>query len=578
MKLTEDLKAMNSSVAILGRSIRALSFVAFLAPGAVSAAIAGGAGPVPSMPAMSSMGPWPSAAPRFGDLGPYHRAITTRSSDAQHYFDQGMDLLWGFNLEEAQRSFEAAAALDSGCASCWWGVAMSLGPHINLGGLPERTVPAARAAGRALASMAGASEVERALIDAIQQRYSDPAPAAPAGQFALDSSYAAAMRAVAARFPDDNDVQALAAEALMDLHPWDYWRGDGTAQPWTGEILGLLEGVMRRDPNHPGANHYYIHAIEASPHPEKALASADRLRDLMPGAGHMVHMPSHIYQRLGRYDEAADANRKAVEADRAYAALAHPRGFYQMYISHNSHFLAWTCMVQGRSAEALRASRAAASQMSPEMAIAMPGNDFFMAEPVFVLARFGKWEDLLREPGTPKGLPYLRAIWHYGRGLGYTGLGRMKDAQRSLDSLTAIRDALPADAIEDLNSARALLSIAVHVLTGEMHLRRNHTDEAVKEFQAAVDGEDATRYSESADWLYPTRHHLGKALLAAGRVEEAEAVYREDLRRNPENGWALCGLEQSLRRQGKTIEADDAAERFKQAWARADVTIIASAY
>lgn len=249
-----------------------------------------------------------------------------------------------------------------------------------------------------------------------------------------------------------------------------------------------------------------------------------------------------------------------------------------MYMSHNSHFLCWTCMVQGRSDEALRASRAAAAQIPPEMARAMPGTDFFMAEPIFALARFGKWEDLLREPAPPKGLPYLRAIWHYGRGLGYGGIGRLNDAERSLDSLIAIRDTIPAEAIEDLNSARDLLTIAVNVLLGEIDLKRGRTDEAVKSFEAAVAGEDATRYSEAADWLYPARHHLGKALLAAGRPDEAERVYLADLKRNPENGWALCGLEKSLRLEGKTIEADEALARFKQAWRRADVTISASAY
>ncbi|MGH7740890.1 MAG: hypothetical protein ACRENS_02585 [Candidatus Eiseniibacteriota bacterium] len=519
-----------------------------------------------------------SPAPLFGNLGSYHRAIGSTSPQAQRYFDQGMDLLWGFNLEEAQRSFEAAVELDSSCASCWWGVAMSLGPHVNLGGLPERTVPAAHAAARALARANGASEVERALIEAIQSRYSDPPPATAAGQFALDSSYAAAMRGVAARFPDDDDVQALYVEALMDLHPWDYWRPDGTAQGWTDDIVRPLETILSRNPRHPGANHYYIHALEASPHPERALASADRLRDLMPGAGHMVHMPSHIYQRLGRYDDAVLANRKAVEADRAYAAVARPQGFYHMYMSHNSHFLCWTYMVQGRSADALKAARAAAAQISSEMALQMPGTDFFMAEPVFALARFGRWEDLLRESAPPRGLPYLRAVWHYGRGLGYAGIDHLRDADRSLDSLIAIRDSIPADAIEDLNSSRALLSIAVDVLSGEILLARGRNGEAVKAFQAAVDGEDATRYSEAADWLYPARHHLGKALLAAGRAEEAEAVYRADLKRNPENGWALLGLTQSLRRQGKAIEAAAAEARFKKAWKGADVTISASAY
>ncbi len=519
-----------------------------------------------------------SRAPLFDSLGTYHRTITTRSADAQRYFDQGMRLMWAFNLEEAQRSFEEASHLDSTCASCWWGVAFSLGPHINLPGIPERTVPADHAAQKALTWVSGASEVERALIEAIAKRYSDPPPSEPHGQLVLDSTYAAAMRDVAKRFPDDDDVLALEAEALMDLHPWDYWKNDGAAEPWTGEITDLLEKILARDPNHPGANHYYIHAIEASPHPERALASADRLRDMMPGAGHLVHMPAHIYERLGRYDDAVAANRKAVESDKAYAAVAKPQGFYHMYMSHNSHFLCWTYMVQGRREDALRAARAAASELSPEMARAMAGTDFFMAEPMFALARFGRWDDVLREPAPPKGLPYLRAIWHYTRGLAQVGIGHVREAERSRDSLSAIRDSLPADAIEDINSAKALLSIAEGVLSGEILLKRGDKNGAVKRLEDAVRGEDATRYSEAADWLYPARHHLGKALLAAGLAAEAEAVYREDLKRNPENGWSLCGLTQSLRMQGKLVEADAAKARFDRAWARADVAIKASAF
>ena len=519
-----------------------------------------------------------SSASRFDNLGPWHRTISTASPQAQRYFDQGMRLLWGFNLEESQRSFEAAVALDSTCASCWWGLAMSLGPHINLGGIPQRTVPAAHAATHAASLMTGASEVERALITASSARYSDPPPATAAGQFALDSAYAAAMRDVAARYPLDDDAQALCVEALMDLHPWDYWNADGTPQPWTPEIVSRLESILARDPLHPGANHYFIHAVEASPHPEQALASADRLREMMPGAGHMVHMPSHIYQRVGRYEDAVTANRKAVAADQAYEKQTAAPDFYRMYMSHTSHFLSWTYMVQGRSSDAVRAARAAAAQIPPEMARAMPGMDFFIAEPVFALARFGRWGDLIREPAPPAGLPFLRGTWHYGRGLGFAGLGRLKEAARALDSLTAIRNATPAEAMEDINPARGLLSIAVNVLAGEIRLRSGKKAEAVGSFQAAVAGEDSTRYSEAADWLYPTRHHLGKALLAAGQAPAAEAVYREDLKRNPENGWALVGLAQSLRLQGKLIESAEAEARFKRAWSRADVVITASAY
>ena len=517
-------------------------------------------------------------APLFNNLGTYHRAITTKSPQAQRYFDQGMRLMWGFNLEEAQRSFEEASRLDSTCAMCAWGVAFSLGPHINLPGIPERTRPAFHAAEKAVSLESGASDVERALIDAMAKRYCDPPPADPKGQYALDSTYAAAMKEVAARFPDDNDVLALYVEGLMDLHPWDYWTSDGTEQPWTPEIVGDLEKILARDPNHPGANHYYIHAVEASPHPEKALPSADRLRDLMPGAGHLVHMPAHIYERIGRYDDAVTANRKAVESDRAYAAMAKPQGFYHMYMSHNSHFLSWTYMVQGRSAEAIHASRAAAALVSPEMARTMQGTDFFIAEPMFAMARFGKWDDLLKEPAPPEGLPYMRGIWHYTRGLAQTAKGQMDEAQSSRDSLAAIRDATPDDAIEDLNSAKALLTIALDLLSGEIAFKRGDKEEAVRLLQEAVKGEDATRYSEAADWIYPARHHLGKVLLAAGRAPEAEAVYRDDLKRNAENGWSLFGLAQSLRAQEKMAEAAEVEARFKRAWAKADVKITASAF
>lgn len=520
----------------------------------------------------------PASALLFDDLGTWHRVITTKVPEAQRYYDQGMRLMWAFNLEEAQRSFEQAAKLDPACASAEWGVAFSLGPHINLPGIPERTKPAAHAAEKALALDTGASDVERALCEAMVKRYSDPPPADPAGQFALDSTYAAAMRDVAKRFPDDDDVQALYAEALLDLHPWDYWKADGTPQPWTGEIVTVLEKILARTPGHPGANHYYVHAVEASPHPEKALASADRLRAMMPGAGHMVHMPSHIYQRLGRYDEANLANQKAVAADKAYAAIAKPEGFYHMYMSHNSHFLCWTYMVQGRGAEAVRAARAAAAQVPPEMAQAMPGTDFFIAEPMFAMARFGMWDKLLAEPAPPDGLPYLRAIRHYTRGLAFAGTGSLEQAQASLDSLRAARDATPDDAQEDLNSAKALLTIAVDVLSGEIAFKHGARDEAIQWLTEAVKAEDATRYSEAADWLYPTRHHLGKVLLATGQVGRAKVVFHEDLQQHPDNGWALCGLVQALRTEGRASEAAEAEARFKKAWAHADTRITSSAF
>jgi len=292
----------------------------------------------------------------------------------------------------------------------------------------------------------------------------------------------------------------------------------------------------------------------------------------------MAHMPAHIYQRIAKYDDANAANVKGVAADRAYTAIARPQGFYHMYMSHNSHFLAWTYMVQGRSAEALKASRDAAAQIDPAMARAMVGTDFFIAEPMFVMARFGRWKEALQVPVTPEGLPYMRGIRHYIRGLAYAGTQQFDAAATALDSLTAIRDATPDDAMEGFNSAKALLTIAVHVLTGETALARGQKDEAVKHLEEAVKGEDATRYDESPDWIYPTRHYLGRALLADGRAADAETVYREDLRRNPENGWSLFGLTQSLKSQGKTTEAAATDTKFRKAWTHADVKLTASAF
>jgi tetratricopeptide (TPR) repeat protein len=521
--------------------------------------------------------PAAGATPLFDNLGAFHRAITTSSPEAQRYFDQGLRLMWAFNLEEAQRSFEQATTLDPTCASCWWGVGMSLGPHINLPALPDRTVAANGAARKALSLEGGASPVEKALIEALVKRYSDPAPTEPARQFAMDSTYADAMRSVARQFPEDNDVVALSAEALMDLHPWDYWKSDGTPEPWTAEITSTLERVLARDAAHPGANHYYIHALEASPHPERALKSADVLVNAMPGAGHMVHMPSHIYERVGRYDASEEANRRAVESDRVYFTKVKPQGFYQMYAAHNQHFLAWTAMKQGESAEAIRSARAAAAQVPTEMMRMMPGMDLFRCAVPSVLVRFGRWDDILAEPRASAEFPYLNGIWHYARGLAFANKGRLDEAEAERDSVSTIAAAVPPDLAEDLNPAKALLAVALGELSGVIQERRGDRDGAVKTLEQAVKDEDALRYSEPADWFTYTRITLGGALLRAGRGAEAEAVFREDLSRNREHAWALYGLAESLAMQKKAADAADAERRFKAAWTKADVKLSAAA-
>lgn len=513
-------------------------------------------------------------APLFDDLGSYQRKVTTSSPQAQRYFDQGLALLFAFNLEEAQRSFEEGAKIDPACAMCSWGTAMSLGPHINMAAQDERTVAAQEAAQRAKAAAAkegGATPAERALIEAILRRSSDPAPATAEAQGALDQGYAEAMREVARRFPDDLDAAALTAEALMNLHPWDLWKKDGSPQSWTGEILGLLEGVLAKNPNHPGANHYYIHAVEASARPERALASADRLGGLIPGAAHIVHMPAHIYMRLGRYADSAEANRKAIATDRAYIEKVNPRGFYFMYIAHNYQFLWASAMFEGRHAEALANARKTAEMSPVEMLRQMPGFDFTLLYATWTQIRFGRFTEALAEPAPPADFAYATAMWHAARGLAFAGLGRLDEAEREAAAMEAAGKRIAPDAREGLNAAHDLYAVGSEMVAGSIAAGRGANDEAARLLQGAVAAEDALGYDEPSDWYLPARHLLGAILLRAGHAAEAQKVYEDDLRQHPENGWALAGLAESLRRQEKSAEAAAVARRLTASWKNADV-------
>jgi len=517
----------------------------------------------------------PAAAPQpamlYGNLGSYHRAVTTRSPEAQKFFDQGLQLLYAFNLEEAQHSFEQAGKIDPTCAMCFWGAGMSLGPHINYPGQPDRT-KAANAAARKAASLAKkAKPVESALIAALTKRYSDPPPTDAAGWKALDTAYANAMRGVARRFPDDLDAAALYAEAMMNLRPWDLWTMDGQPQPGTEEILATLERVLAKNPNHPGANHYYIHAVESSPHPEKGIAAAERLGSLEPGAAHLVHMPSHIFARVGRWEDASEANRKAIAVDQGYLPKAGTLGIYFMYVAHNYQFLWQTATMQGRSAEALANARSVVTQSPVEMLRQMPGFDFVLEYPIWTLVKFGRWEEAIAEPAPPAEFLYATAVWHAARGLAFAGLGRLEEAGKELASTKQIDATIPADAMAAFNSAHSLLSIAENMLAGSIAAKRGNTDEAVSRLQEATKTEDGLRYDEPPDWYLPVRHALGAALLAANRPAEAERVFEEDLRRHPENGWSLDGLAESQRQQKKDAAA--AEQRFEAAWKNADVKL-----
>lgn len=512
------------------------------------------------------------------DLGSHHRAVTTTSSEAQAWFDQGLALTYGFNHDEAARSYARAAELDPGCAMCFWGVAYTLGPNYNVPMLPERARTAWEAIVRAQGLAAErATPVEAALIGALARRYRGPEYVDPARMQAYSERYAAAMKEVARTFQDDLDAQVLYAEALMDVRPWKLWLPDGAPAEGTEELLTTLESVLARAPGHPGANHYYIHAVEASPRPDRGLAAAERLPGLMPGAGHMVHMPAHIYQRVGRYEAAAAANRRAIEVDLRYLATVEPPGYYSLYVSHNHGFLAYATAMEGRAAESLAAAREAAKSLSTELVCTMPGMDFFQSMPLLVMVRFGRWEQALAEPSPPERHQTLVALWHHARGMALAATGDPAGAFAQAAAIRGIAGELPEAQLAGLNNGRTVLELAAQVVEARA-AEAERAPDAIARWEKAVALADTLAYSEPADWFTPVRHHLGAALLDAGRARDAEAVYRADLERNPDNGWALFGLWQALAAQQQRGAAEAAERRFRGAWKRADVELRRSAF
>ncbi|WP_437281508.1 hypothetical protein WME90_13415 [Sorangium sp. So ce375] len=544
-----------------------------------------GAEPHPSSPgAEPPTGPGPAEAPDaervplLEDIGALHHPVTTSSQLAQRYFDQGLRLVYAFNHDEARQAFQEAARLDPGLAMARWGIALTLGSNINQRADTARERAAFEAVEEARALAASASARERAYIDALAERHaSTPGHTSGRDRAALDRAYANAMRELARRFPDDLDASVLFAEALMDLRPWDLWTLDGQPQPETDEIVSTLEGVLRRDPEHVGANHYYIHAVEASRVPERALPSAERLGGLAPGAGHLVHMPSHIFMRVGRYADASDANEQAVLADRRYIRERRPEGIYpMMYFPHNLQFLSGSASMEGRSAVAVRAARELAAAVPDHNVRHMPMLEMFRPALLFALVRFGRWDDVLTQPAPPPEERYTTGIWRYARGRALASKGRPDDAAREAATLRAIASESSDDATIGRNRAKDLLEIASLMVESQIASERGDTSAAVRTLEDAVIIEDGLRYFEPPDWPEPVRHTLGAVLLKAGRARDAEATYRDDLRKNPENGWSLCGLEQSLRAQGREDDANAAHERFKRAWARADVRLSGS--
>jgi tetratricopeptide (TPR) repeat protein len=509
-------------------------------------------------------------------MGAHHRAVATESPEAQRYFDQGLNLIYAFNLEEAARSFEAAMLADSRCTMCRWGYALSLGHNINMAPNPARAQLAFMVAGKAEILGQGAPPVERALTQALGQRYTEIPPATPQEQQRLDLAYADAMRGVHQLFPDDPDVAVLFAESLMDLRPWDYWTPEGKPQPGTDEMIETLEGVLAKHPDHPGANHYYIHVVEAGPLRDRALPSADKLKTLVPGAGHLVHMPSHLYQQVGRYRESAQANRDAVAADLRYFAESKADStMYTMYLAHNYLFLAYTAAGMGRRAEALEAAAGAARAMPAPVIAMMTGVDYSLTGTDLVRVRFGMWDEILADKRPRSDYLYVQAIRHYARGLALAAKNQPRAAEVERDSLKAIAARVPKEATQDLNSTRDLLAVARASLDGAISDRRGLPNEAIRHLGEAVRVEDRLRYAEPPNWLYPIRHQLGEMLLERGRIQEAEAVFRADLERHPEDGRSLHGLVRALRAAKHEEAASEVVLRFRKAWEDADVTLSA---
>jgi tetratricopeptide (TPR) repeat protein len=517
------------------------------------------------------------AVPLFNGIGSHTRRVTTPSAEAQRYFDQGLAFLYSFNHDEAIRSFQAALERDPSCAMAWWGVAAAAGPHINFPLVPEpRAQLAWDAIQNARKHSAKGTAVEQALIAAQARRY---APPPVADRAPLDLAYAEAMRAVWQRFPDDADVGALFAEAMMDLRPWDLWTQDTREpQPGTPEIVATLERVLERDPNHPFALHLYIHAVEASREPVKARAVSDRLRDLMPGVGHMVHMPSHIDVLLGRWDDAILANQKAIAADLAYRAEGGvPKGFIWLYNTHNRHMLVFAAMMTGRRELALQQVHEMVAEWPADfIADYAPVVDYFYAAPVEVMVRFGLWDQILARALPPENLPISRALAFAARGIAHAAKGDTTAARAEQEAFAAAAPLVVEDAAFGNNAGRDVVAVAGAMLDGEILFRDGKTDRGLARLHDAVHAESQLRYDEPPDWIIPVRHALGAALLTVGRVQEAEQVYRDDLARWPDNGWSLFGLHRALKLQGRDTEAAAVQTRFQATWRAADFELTSS--
>jgi tetratricopeptide (TPR) repeat protein len=514
--------------------------------------------------------------PIFDGLGNIQHPVTTDSKQAQRYFDQGIRLVFGFNHKEAIRSFRSAAYLDPECAMAYWGIAYAYGPHVNKPMDASDTTNAWAAMQQAVSHQSQASPKEQAYISALTTRYQS---FHTNDRSALDKAWAAASRQLARQYPDDLDAQVFFAEALMDTMPWDYWTRDRKPKPETEEILAALRFVMSRNPNHPGANHYYIHAVEAGPAPELGLPAADRLREQITTAGHLVHMPAHIYMRVGQYEDATVANEHAVKADRSYIRQCRAQGFYPgVYYPHNIHFLWWAQLFEGKSKEALRTANQAANYAvenycGPSKVLEAPRLRHL---PWLTLLRFGKWDEILalREPAATNDFLVDRAMWHFSRGVAWVARQKPAQAEGEYKAMAKLATSEQAKQLSNPNFPVAdTLAVPMHWLAAKVAGAKGDTAAMIAELEKALALETALPYMEPKYWPIPVRTALAAALLRSGNPAKAEQTFREDLQHWPRNGWSLFGLERALREQGKKQQAEDVQRQFTDAWSHADVTL-----
>ena len=522
-----------------------------------------------------------AGAPLFDGMGDYEMPITTEEQDAQRYFNQGMVLAFAFNHAESIRSFRAAQTLDPTCAMCFWGEALATGPNINVTSKGKVIMSAGEreaafaALQKALALKDNATVREQAYIEALATRYNGDAET---DREPLDRAWAEAMGSVVKQYPEDMTAASIYAESLMNTMPWNYWSDDGIAKPETSAVIESLDRVLQAEPDHPLALHLYIHALEASNDPSRAETAADRLANLVPGAGHLVHMPSHIYYRIGRYNDAAVANQRAADVDEAYIAACNAQGFYPaLYYPHNIHFLWSAATMQGQSALSIESARRVVANVRVEQVQAFPTVEFFRTVPLLSLVRFGKWDDILEEPHPHEGFMFAKSVWHYARGVAYAAKGEAALAKGELDALVPLQDDVSVRFLDSRDYPGSLLvGIAIELLRGEIAYRAGAFGEAITHFTSAVEKQDSLPYTEPPFWYYSTRQSLGAALMASGDAQGAEAVFRLDLEQYPHNGWSMFGLTQALRAQDKDAQADEVQMHFEKAWQFADVELTAA--